>query len=151
MAEYFTTFHLLMTQIKMLVEAAGGEDGNLIAMYQQMFTALKSVESLSHDVRILRKDVFATDDTKLLLSNLSKSSLKLQTLVNEMNRLMPNVNDMSGDMKEVLPDLARVMKEGVVTLQAMQRSYFLRSQVEDLKEEAEQAEKDRQTASEKSD
>lgn len=148
-AQYFETFNMVMEQLKLLVEATGGEDGNIQDLYKQMFVALQSVEKLSDDVRVMRKDVIVTKDTKALVHNLAKSSENLAQVMNEMNTLLPTMNNMSGDVQQVLPDLANALKESVTTLQAMQRSFFLRSGVKEIEEERkEAAQKARDTASE---
>lgn len=149
-AAYFETFNLVMEQLKLLVEAAGGESGNIQDLYKQMFVALKSVEKLSYDVRVMRKDVIATEDTKVLVQNLAQSSAHLSKVMTEMNTLLPTMNNMSGDVQQVLPDLADALKESVTTLQAMQRSFFLRSGVKEIQKEREEERKARNTASSES-
>ena len=147
MAQYFETFHVLMAQMKLLVDAASGENGNITDLYKQMHVALKGVETLAKDVRSIRRDVLVTKDSKKLMSNMAKSSEDLGTAISQMNKFLPHLNDMSGEMKQALPDLSKALQESVITLQAMQRSYFLRSGVEDIKKENEKA--SRATASEK--
>ncbi|NCN41604.1 MCE family protein [bacterium] len=147
MSAYFETFHLLMEQMKLLVDAAGGDNGNITDLYKQMYQTLKSVEELSMDVRSIRKEVLVTKDSKKLLSNMANASSDLQRTLAQMNTLLPHLNDMSGEMRQAMPDLVNAVKESVITLQAMQKSYFLRSGVEEIKEERSKA--DRKTASEK--
>ncbi len=135
MAEYFETFHLLMEQMKLLVDAAGGKNGNITDLYRQFYKSLVSVDELALDVRTMRKDVFTSNDTKMLISNLANSSKDIHKTLIQMNALLPHLTEMSGEMKGAMPDLVKAVRESVITLQAMQRSYFLRSGVQEIKDE----------------
>jgi len=135
MAKYFETFQLLMEQLSVLVGAAGNKDQDLATLYTQLHVSLKGVESLAKDVRLLRTDVLGSGETKLLLSNLSKSSRDMESVMSELNKALPRLNSMSGQFQETLPTFAKALQESVVTLQAMQKSFFLRGGVKEVLEE----------------
>ncbi len=137
MTQYFETFQLLMDQLKVLVGAAGGKGQDLASLYSQLHRSLVGIENLAKDVRTLRTDVLGTNETKLLLSNLSKSSREMESVMSELNKALPRLNSMSGEFQETLPTFAKALKESVVTLQAMQRSFLLRGGVKEVREEQE--------------
>ncbi|MEO5667603.1 MAG: MlaD family protein [Bdellovibrionota bacterium] len=126
--KYFETFQILMDQLNALISVASDKDHNLASLYLQLHTSLKGIESLSKDVRVLRTDVLGSNETKMLLSNLSKSSRDMESVMGELRTGLPRIN-------ATMPTLTKALQESVVTLQAMQKSFFLRSSVKELKEE----------------
>lgn len=135
LAKYFETFELLMEQVKVLVGATGEKGSDLAGLYLQLHKSLKGVEQLAKDVHVLRKDVFASDETVLLLSNLSKSSHNLQLVMAELKETLPHINKATGEFNGMAPGLAKALQESIVTLQAMQKSFLLRGGVKEVLEE----------------
>jgi phospholipid/cholesterol/gamma-HCH transport system substrate-binding protein len=135
MGRYFETFELLMEQLSALVGAAGSDEANLASLYKQLHKSLKGIEHLSQDMRILRTDVLGTQETRLLLSNLSKASRDMEVVMAELRTALPRLNSMSGEFQHMMPNVAKALQESVVTLQAMQRTFFLRSGVKEVLEE----------------
>jgi len=139
MSKYFETFELLMEQIKVLVGATGKEGNDLAGLYLQMHKTLKGVELLSKDVHIMRKDVFATDDTRLLLRNLAKSSADIQQVMADLKTTLPYIQQATGEFNGLAPGLSKALQESIITLQAMQKSFFLRGGVKEVLQENERS------------
>lgn len=135
MSQYFETFELLMNQIKSLAQSTQVEGQDLAGLYRQMHKTLKSVESLSQDIGIMRKDVVATNDTKNLLKNLSKSSHEMERVFVALGDVLPQLQKATGEFNGMAPGLSQALKESIVTLQAMQKSFFLRGGVKEIQEE----------------
>jgi len=148
LTKYFETFHVLMDQLQSLVNVASAKDTDLATLYTQMHRSLKGIEDLSKDVRSMRGEVFASKDTKLLLANLSKASGNMEKVMTELSYALPKLNGMSGEFEQTLPVLSKALQESVITLQAMQKSFFLRSGVEQVRAEQKEAEEKRSPASE---
>lgn len=144
MSKYFQTFELLMEQLKQLVGSTGEEGQDLAGLYKQAHKTLKGLERLSDDVHSIKKDVVVTADTKMLLKNAAKSSSELQTMMSELNKTLPLLNQAAHSFNGMTPELAKALKESVLTLQAMQKSFLLRGGVKEVKQEQE---KERQPAS----
>ncbi len=135
MARYFETFELLMEQLRVLVGEAGSEDANLASLYRQLHRSLKSFEGLAQDVRVMKSEVFASSDSKVLLSRMARSSQDLESVMSELRTALPRLNAMSSEFQGMMPNVAKALQESVITLQAMQKSFFLRSGVKEVREE----------------
>jgi ABC-type transporter Mla subunit MlaD len=144
LSPYFNTFSKLLEQIQLVIE--GGNDSvKLIELYQQAYRALKSVELLGEDVRTLRKDVFATTETKALLSQLAKATKNMEAVMSGLEKSIPHIGTAAEGMSKMVPELTSTLKETQFTFQALQKSFILRGGVRELKEE--QQEKTRLPAS----
>lgn len=150
LTKYFETFHVLMDQLQSLVNVASAKDTNLAVLYTQLHRSLQGIESLSKDVRGLRGEVLGSEETKLLLSNLSKASGNMDKVMIELSTALPKLNGMSGEFEQTLPVFTKALQESVITLQAMQKSFFLRSSVKELRAEQEEEQEKRRPASESS-
>lgn len=136
LSPYFNTFSRLLEQLQLVIEGDGSSDTvNLVSLYRQAYTTLKSLETLSKDVGVLRKDVFASKETLALLKSLSASTENLKIVLEQSTKTMPAVTQMSQDVADVMPKLKKTLDETAFTLQAMQRSFILRGASKDLKEE----------------
>ncbi len=144
---YFATLGKLLEQIQLVVEGGGEQDSvKLIELYRQAYRTLKSVEGLGDDVRTLRRDVFATQETKALIGQLSKSTKNLVTIMDEFEKTLPKIGGATENLNQMMPQLTSTLKETQFTFQALQKSFFLRGGVRELKEES--VEKNRAPASE---
>jgi phospholipid/cholesterol/gamma-HCH transport system substrate-binding protein len=136
LAPYFQLFTRLMDQMAVVVEGDKTEDGvNLLKVYRQAYTAMKAVESMSKDFHLVRRDFISSPQTQQIMKDMAAASGHLGELLAQMNKTLPAVTGMSSSMHELTPQLTKALQETVFTMQAMQRSFVLRSAVEDLKEE----------------
>lgn len=136
LSPYFTTFSRLLEQLQLVIDGDGTSDTvNLVTLYRQAHSTLKSIEVLSKDVSVLRRDVFASKETLAMIKSLSASTENLRLILEQGTQTMPAVTQMSRDVAEIMPKLKKTLDETAFTLQAMQRSFILRGASKDLKEE----------------
>lgn len=140
MSPYFNTFAKLLEQLQLVIEGSGEKDSvKLIDLYKQAYRTLKSVEMMGDDVRIMRRDVFATPETKALFMQLSEATRNLTKVMNAMETTLPRVGDASQEISRIVPELNSTLKETQFTFQALQKSFLLRGGVRELKEEKAEA------------
>jgi len=147
MSPYFNTFSKLLSQLQLVIEGDGSSKTvSLVDLYRQANTTLIALEGLSKDVKVLRKDVFASKETLAMIKSLSQSTENLRIILEQGTQTMPAVTQMSKDVAQIMPKLKKTLDETAFTLQAMQRSFILRGASNDLREEIE--EKKRKPATE---
>jgi len=136
MGPYLDTLGSLFAQLKLIVEGSGEEGGaNLSSLFQQAFKSLQAVERVAFDLRSIRKDVLVTKDSKRLIHQLANSTENLRKIMDVSQETLPELRNLSKGANNMIPQVAGTLSELVLTLQAMQRSFFLRSAVEDIHEE----------------
>lgn len=135
MSPYFDTFSRLLQQLQLVIEGDGSDTVNLVSLYQQAYKTLKSVETMSKDVTVLRRDVFASKESLALIKSLSQSTENLKVVLEQSTHTMPAVTQVSQNMAELMPKIKKTLDETAFTLQAMQRSFILRGASKDLREE----------------
>ncbi len=123
---YLTTLNKLFEQIQTLIEGKGANTPNIVKMYSQISRSLSAIEELQKDMHIMRTEVLASEDTKKVLRELAQT--------------LPTLKKLSDQATGVMPELSQTLKTSVITLEAMQRSFFLRSGVESYKKENQQRE-----------
>ncbi len=149
---YFQTFSKLFGQMSEMIDGDKSKGGfSMIDLYRQAYTSLKSIELLRQDIASIRKDVLGTPETKKLITELAGSSESLRSLITQLDKSMPMIANTGKDVSQMLPEVSKALRETVITLQALQKSFILRGAVAEVKEEQLEQEKakKRETANEK--
>lgn len=141
---------------------SGKKLGTFISSFDRMAESVRIFAEALSDPARSRALVGMLDHMAPLIKNLNHMSLqvtkmtdtaleqnRLETMMTNLNELTENMNELTGEFKkltpaiaEIAPDLPRTTRravealdETVVTLKAMQRSWFLRGNVKDIKQE----------------
>ena len=136
LSPYFQTFTKLLDQLRVVIEGDGGVDSvNLIQLYKQAYVSLKSLEAVSRDIGAIRHDFASAPETRLLMKNLSVSSAQIGPMLEQTQKALPALTQLSAQVVTVMPELSKTLNETVFTLQALQRSFILSGGVKSLKAE----------------
>jgi phospholipid/cholesterol/gamma-HCH transport system substrate-binding protein len=177
MNQYLTTFSGMLENLKVLAEAFIDKNRTqaFVDMFDRMDPLLKNLNTMSVEVIKLSKQATHDDQLNVVLGNLAKTTKELNKMLPEMNekspelaqnmaKLVDNMAELSDQFKVVIPALAAVapdlphaskraieaLDETVVLVKALQKSFLVRGNVEDVREkEAEDAKKNREPASSK--
>lgn len=138
---------------------------DLTPLMAQMNSMATEVSTLSASLNEKEKMARVLDDVLLMSKQLNKAlpavSKDMPELSGNVLQLTKNLNELTGDMKQMVPIFKQVapeipaatdkavkaLDEVVLTLKAMQKTWFLRSNVEDVKQEELKKLKMRQPAS----
>ena len=165
MAPYLKTLESMFGYMSSLVEQMNqsAEKFDVIAIYKEVlptlqqardaFSRVKSLqaefENMSSEVRTIRKDFLFSPDMKEMVRNTKSATHEIAALTQALNQLQPHLKQSITDLAKITPEMAkaspefaRITKESVKTLnemvivlKAMQKSWFLKGHVEDVKEE----------------
>ncbi len=126
---------------------------DLTPLMRQMNKMAKEVSVLSASLNDKKKMARVMDDVLLMSKELNRAlpavSRDMPELTGNMIELTKNLNQLSNDMKEIVPIVKQVapempqatdkavkaLDEVVLTLKAMQKTWFLRSNIEEVQEE----------------
>ncbi len=115
---YLLSLQKLLDQLQSL---SSPKDQNLVELYRQAFTSLKSLEKVAGELKSIRSELVTNPKMQQLLADLAASSGDLKAILKQGNGVIPQLN--------------KTMGETVFTLQALQRSFLLRGGVEKLEKE----------------
>ncbi|MES2855499.1 MAG: hypothetical protein V4692_06540, partial [Bdellovibrionota bacterium] len=122
---------------------------NVTVLTGEANSMLKSVNSKKQLPRMLDNLVAVTDEVAKLLPQIKKESPQLAS---DLTKIIRNVAVLTDELSAMGPELPRTSKraiealdETVVTLKALQKSFLLRSNVQEVR--TEEAQRERQPAS----
>lgn len=141
---------------------SGKKMGVALNSLDQLTSSLKVIGEAFADEKRAKEFVRLLDQLEPLVKNMNKMSLevskvtevalkqqRLETMMTQMPELVDNLNVLTTEFKKITPAIAAVapelpetslraveaLNEAVVLLKAMQKSFFLRSHVETVREE----------------
>lgn len=172
---YMESLSMTMQNLQKLAEAFLSDERSdkIIELFDELFPLMKKMNSMAGEVSVLsaslndKKKLVRVMDDFLRISRQMKKTLPavvddMPELSQNILELTRNMNQLSGDMKEIVPvikeiapnmpetteKLMRTLDETVITFKAMQKTWMLQSNVEEVLEE-EKNKKNRKPAKEK--
>lgn len=166
LGESLATMSDMMTNLKSLAEAFLDKDRtqNMIRMFDRIDPLLKNLNTMSVEVIKLSRQATKDENMGRVMAELATTTRELNALIPMINQKAPKMGEdieklvsnlavLTDQFKVFIPALAEVgpdlphasrravqaLDEAVVLLKAMQKSFFLRGNVEDVKEEEEKA------------
>lgn len=164
MNAFVSTFDRMAESIRIFAEAFADPERSraLVAMVDHMAPLIKNLNTMSLQVTKVTDTALKEKRLETMLSNLSEMTDTMNQILpqfaeeapdlgRQMAQVVQNLNVLTGEFKkltpaisEIAPDLPRTTRravealdETVVVLKAIQRSWFFRSNVKDIKKEEE--------------
>ncbi|MCB0377207.1 MAG: MCE family protein [Bdellovibrionales bacterium] len=168
LGSYVESLNSAMQNLQKLAEAflSNERSDKIIELFDQMVPLMDRMNSMASEVSTLsatlnenRKMAKAMDqflfiseqmnetlpamgkvskDMPQLTKNILELSQNLNSLTKDMQEIVPIVKEMAPQFPEASQKAVRALDETVVTLKAMQKTFFLRSSVREVKEEEKQ-------------
>jgi phospholipid/cholesterol/gamma-HCH transport system substrate-binding protein len=162
LGNYLANMNSMMDNLKKLMSAFadGTRTDSLISTFDKIEPLVRNLNSMSIEVNKLAKQANKDERLGVVLSQLAVTTNELNTflpafsqtapvLARDMGSLVSNMTELTKEFKVVIPALAAIapdlpkasrraiegLDEAVVLLKAMQKSFFLRSSVSDVREE----------------
>ena len=162
LGEYMESLSAAMQNVQKLAEAflSNERSDTIIKLFDDLVPLMAQMNNMATEVSTLSATLNEKKKMGIVLDDFIKMSHEMNKVLPTMAKDMPelssnilkltkNLNQLSGDMKEMLPVFKEVapeipaftrkasqaLDETVVTLKAMQKTWMLRSKVEDVKEE----------------
>jgi phospholipid/cholesterol/gamma-HCH transport system substrate-binding protein len=159
---YIESFGAATENLQKLAEAFLSDErtDDIIKLFDEITPLMAKMNSMATEVSTLsaslnekQKMARVLDDVLVMSKQLKKAlpavSKDMPALTTNILTLTENLNQLSSDMKEIVPVFKQIapeipaatkkataaLDEVVLTLKAMQKTWFLRSNVEDVKEE----------------
>jgi phospholipid/cholesterol/gamma-HCH transport system substrate-binding protein len=159
-SQYLTTFSGMLDNLKVLAQAFIDKNRTqaFVDMFDRMDPLLKNLNTMSVEVIKLSKQATHDDQLKVVLGNLATTTTELNKMLPAMNekspelaehmaKLVDNMAELSEQFKVVIPALAAVapdlphaskraveaLDETVVLVKALQKSFFVRGNVEEVR------------------
>ncbi|MGE0631805.1 MAG: MlaD family protein [Pseudobdellovibrionaceae bacterium] len=159
---YLESMSGLASNLKVLLDAFSDEKrtGSLISTFDQIDPLVKNLNMMSVEVIKLAKQATKNENLGQVLGNLSTTTHELNAMIPEIQKASPNLaadigklvtnfSALSGSLKAmgpaidaIGPDLPQTsvraveaLNEAVVLLKAMQKSFFMRGSVVEVREE----------------
>jgi phospholipid/cholesterol/gamma-HCH transport system substrate-binding protein len=179
MNQYITTFAGMFENLRVLAEAFLDKDRTqtLVQMFDRLDPLIKNLNSMSVEMVKLSKQATHDDQLKVVLGQLAVTTQELNRMLPAMNeqspklaqnmaKLVDNMAELSEQFKVVIPALTAIapdlphasrraveaLDETVVLVKALQKSFLVRGNVEDVREkEAKEAEAARPKESQEKD
>lgn len=166
MNSFFGTFDRMAESLRVFGEAFSDPERSraLVALVDNLTPLIKNLNQMAIQVNHVTDAALKKKRIEIMLDNISKLSDQLGEILPEFAKEVPdmgkqfgqivqNLNVLTGEFRkltpainEIAPDLPRTTKravealdETVVLLKAMQRSFFFRGNVKDVKAEEEKA------------
>ncbi|WP_413578641.1 MlaD family protein [Bdellovibrio sp. HCB290] len=149
----------LLENLQMLVEAFADKDraASFVRVIDRMDPLMKNMTVMSQEVIKLSKQATANDSMEVLMKNLATTTTEINRILPELNRQNPElakdlavmtqnlavvtqaVGPAARELGPEFPQASRrmleVLNETVVTLKAMQKSFFMESNVREVRKE----------------
>ncbi len=162
LGSYMESLSTTMQNMQKLAEAflSNERTDQIIALFDELFPLMEKMNSMASEVSLLsaslneKQRLAKVIDQVQVISNHMNQALPavakdMPELSDNLLRLTANLNQLSTDMKEIMPIVktigpempgatkkaVRALDEAVLTLKAMQKTWFLQSNVEEVQEE----------------
>lgn len=156
---YFGRIGGILENMQILVEAFADKKRaeSLVRIFDRLDPLLKNMDAMSGEVTKLSKQVTHGDGVQKLIANLALTTAEINRILPELNKENPNLaKDLSvmtqnlalltgalgPAISEVGPELpgasrrmVEALNETVITLKAMQKSFFMKSNVDEVRDE----------------
>ncbi len=159
---YMQSLSMTMANLQKLAEAflSNERSDKIIELFDELFPLMKKMNSMATEVSVLsaslndKQKMAKVLDDFLVISKQMKKALPsvaddMPALSSNILQLTKNLNQLSADMQEIVPvfkeiapeipgatnKAVRALDEVVITLKAMQKTWMLRGNVEEVKEE----------------
>lgn len=163
---YLSTMEGMMDNLKTMAEAFLDKNRtqSFVKMFDRIEPLLKNLNSMSVEVIKLSQQATKDQNLGVVLSQLATTTKELNALIPEMNhrapqmakditQLVTNLAVLTEEFKVVIPALAEIapdlphasrraveaLDEAVVLIKAMQKSFFVRSSAQEVRDEEAQA------------
>lgn len=168
LGSYMQSLNQTMQNLQKLAEALLSDERSdkIIVLFDQLFPLMEKMNLMASEVSTLSATLNEKQKMAVVLDDFIKMSKQLNKVLPAVAKDMPelssnvllltqNLNQLTSDMKEIVPVIkeiapeipsasqkaVRALDETVVTLKAMQKTFFLRSSVREVKEEEQQKQK----------
>ena len=162
MGEYLSSMTEMMGNLRNLAEAflSKQRTSSLVEIFDRLEPLVKNMNTMSLEVIKLSKQANKDERLGSALAEISKASRELNKMLpalanqapqmaEDISTLVSNLAELTGEFKAVIPaintiapDLPRVSRravealdEAVVTMKALQKSFLMRSNVEEVRDE----------------
>ncbi len=156
---YLQTVDSLLKNLKIVAEAFADPKRSqaIIGMFDQALPTMLDLREMTQQMTRKKNLAKTLQQTAVMLPMLTEFSKNLPELGENGIKMMSEVQKMTEELNKILPVLAQIapqlpdaslkgveaIKEAVVVLKAMQKSFLLRGAVKDVKEEEELNQKQR--------
>lgn len=147
-APYLETLESLLQNLQVVAQAFSDPKRSeaIVGMFDQMLPTLIDIRELAQQATRKKNLAKTLQQTSEMFPHLTEFSKKLPELGENGAKAMVQLNKLTEDLNKVLPVLAEIapeasqksveaLREAVVVLKAMQRSFLLKGAVQDIKEE----------------
>ncbi|MGZ3768876.1 MAG: MlaD family protein [Bdellovibrio sp.] len=159
MNSYLTKLGGILENMQVIVEAFADKNRaeSVVRVIDRLDPLMKNLNVMTSEVIKLTKAANHDDNVQKLLSNLTVTTSEINRILPELNRqnpllakdlsqmmqnlaimtkaLGPAVKNIEGELPGASVRLVEVLNETVVVLKAMQKSFFMRGNVKEVKEE----------------
>jgi phospholipid/cholesterol/gamma-HCH transport system substrate-binding protein len=127
---YFQTLEQAASEMRKLVDLLMKEKGTekLVSSLSGLPSLIKGLTVAAGEVSTVSRQMSEGDRLSHLVGNLS-------VLSEEFKKVMPALATIAPELPKSSQRMVQALDEAVVTMKAMQRSYFLRSQTREIREE----------------
>lgn len=137
--EHFKSFAKMMGDLQPLVQNMNGMSKEVNVLLkdinhkQQLSTALNNLVQITTEIN--KALPYLSEHAPQLGDDLTKISHNMAILTDEIQAMSPMMKELAPEFPRVSRRAIEALDETVVTLKAMQKSFFLKSNVQDVKEE----------------
>lgn len=166
MNAFATSFDRMAESIRIFAEAFADPERSkaLVSMVDRMGPLIKNLNTMSVQVTKVTDSALKEKRLETMMENLAEMSKdmnellpafteeapdmghqmgqivkNLNVLTTELNKLTPAINELAPDLPKTTKRAVEALDETVVLLKAMQRSWFFRGNVKDIRQEEEKA------------
>ncbi len=149
----------ILANMQILVEAFADKNRaeSIVRMFDRVEPLLKNLNTMSNEVIKLSMQATRDDGVQKLVANLAVTTHEINLILPELNKqnpllakdlavmtknlatvtkaLGPAIDEVGPDLPQASRRLVETLNETVVTLKAMQKSFFMKSSVEEVREE----------------
>lgn len=178
LGDYLEAMNGLLANVRILVEAFTKTERteNFVKAFDQVEPLLRNLNVMSEEVIKLSRQATRKDNLGTVLGNLSITTKQMNemipivmekapSLAKDMTKIVENLAELTDNFKLLTPTIVQMaptlpktsrraveaLDEAVVLLKAMQKSMFVRGNVQEVREEESKRGDERQPASESSD
>ena len=164
LGSYMQSLNVTMENLQKLAEAflSNERSDKIIELFDQIFPLMEKMNSMATEVSTLSATLnekkmmgktlkqflslsrqmnktlpLISKDMPELSQNVLKLTQNLNVLTKDMNEIIPVMKEIAPEIPNASRQAVKALDETVITLKAMQKTFFLRSSVREVKEEAE--------------
>lgn len=137
LGSFISSFDRMAESIRVFAEAMSdpARSRALVGMLDHMAPLIKNLNHMSLQVTKMTDTALEKNRLETMMTNLNELTQNMNELTVEFKKLSPAIAEIAPDLPRTTRRAVEALDETVVTLKAMQRSWFLRSNVKDIKQE----------------